>query len=472
MIETMRADGLCKRSGDVQIVDHMHFFLMRGEILGIIGLYDSGRSMLAKILSGIEKASAGEIFLEGRKIAIQDISHAHRLGIFCVRGKSTLIPDLTVVENMCLLSTDKANAWSFPNKQLAAHAKVLLSSMGMDVNPKTKCRDLPINLQHQIEICRAFFCGAKALILDDITNTYTQEEQAQLGAMLMRLRKQGLSIILTGSRAEQMVSVCDRILTMRRGRDSGHFFRDAFSVSVIEKSLTGEETAVSAPVQMGEVEEPVLTLSHVYSRNLKDFCVSVYPGEVVGFVERRGRIAAEVADLFNGSSPPLSGSIAICGKTYAQEKQMLWALRHCIGYIEHYKRGIFPALSVQENMTVVSLDNYARGIHISRRLERFAVTECLRPFDIPDSILDMRMSKQNNLMQMKASLYRWMLKNVRVLVMNDIYSGTDILMRNSTDEFIHQAQQRGIGIIIVSSNEMDLRRVCTRVHEIRDGRMV
>jgi len=472
MIETMRVDALCKRSGEALIVDNMHFFLMRGEILGIIGLYDSGRSMLSKILSGIEQASSGEIFLEGRKVDIQDIRQAHQLGIFCVRSKSTLIPDLTVVENMCLLSPGRANAWSFPDKQLAARAKALLEAMHIDVNPRTKCRDLPLNVLHQIEICRAYFCSAKALILDDIANTYTQEEQDALSSMLLWLRRHDLSIILTGSRAEPMVAICDRIVTMRRGRDAGHFFRDAFSVSVIEKGLTGEEKAARAPLAQVDRSAPVFVCESVCSRSLKEFTISVYPGDVIGFVGRRGRIASDVADLFNGRNPPVSGSVSIEGKTYTQDKQMLWALRHCVGYMEHYKRGIFPKLSVEENMTVVSLDNYARGIHISRRLERFAVTEYLRPFCIPESALKKRMSTQNSLLQMNASLYRWMLKNVKVLMMNDVFSGTDILMRNSTDDFIRHAQGRGMGILIVSSSEADLRRVCTQMYEIRDGRLM
>ena len=117
MIETMRVDGLCKRNLETLIVDHMHFFLMRGEILGIIGLYDSGRSMLAKILAGIEIASEGEICLEGKPVSIQDVRHAHQLGIFCVRAKSTLIPDLTVIENMCLLHTDAGNRWQNGRKR-------------------------------------------------------------------------------------------------------------------------------------------------------------------------------------------------------------------------------------------------------------------------------------------------------------------------------------------------------------------
>ena len=472
MIETMRVDGLCKRNLETLIVDHMHFFLMKGEILGIIGLYDSGRSMLAKILAGIETASEGEICLEGKPVSIQDVRHAHQLGIFCVRAKSTLIPDLTVIENMCLLHTDAGNRFSFPNKNLAERAKALLLSMGIDINPKEKCRVLPLNIQHQIEICRAFFCGAKALILDDITNTYTLEEQEELSAMLLRLQRYGLSMILTGSRAEQMVSVCDRIITMRRGRDAGHFFKDEFSVSVIEKSLTGEEKTVYEPMEAMDWSAPVFSCRDVCSKSLQDFSIAVYPGEVVGFVGRRGRIASDVAGLFNGSNPAVCGSVTIEGKEYTQEKQMNWAMSRCVGYIEHYKNGIFPKLSVQENMTVVSLDNYARGIHISRRLERFAVTEYLGPFGIPESVLEKRMSTQNSLLQMNASLYRWMLKNVKVLVMNDVFSGTDILMRNSTDQFIRQAQKKGIGIIIVSSSEADLRRVCTRIHEIRDGRIV
>jgi len=472
MIETMRVEGLCKSVGGVMVVDRMHFYLMQGEILGIIGLYDSGRSTLAKVLGGIVPATSGTIFLEGKPVIIADIAGAHRQGIFCVRNKSTLIPDLTVIENMCLLSVGAANMMHFPDRKLEAKAKVLLEAMGIDVNPRTMCRELSLPVRHQIEICRAFFCNAKALVIDDIANTYAQREQDELSRLLLWIKRKGMSVILTGSRAEQMVTVCDRIVTMRRGRESGLYFREEFSVSTIEKALLGEERKKARPMVRVDHSAPVLRMSGVASEELKDISFSLYPGEVVGFADRRGRMAGAIVDLFNGKKAPVKGIVELNGEVYTQEKSIESAFKNHIGYMEYYKNGIFPRLSLLENMTIASLENYSSGVHISNRLERFAVREYFKSNEVFHERLDDPMSSYNSLIQMNVSLHRWMLKKVRILVMNDVFSGTDILMRNSLDEFIRLAQEKGMGIVLISTDIADLRRVCTRICVIHEGTIV
>ncbi len=472
MFEVLRTEKLCKRSGDAMLVDQMHLYVMKGEILGIIGLYDSGRSALAKVLAGIWPATSGEIYVEGKRVEIRKIHEAHASGIFCVRNQTTLIPDLTVMENMCLLNTGVSNNLCFPDQTVVDKAKKLLEIMDIHVNLRAKCRDLSSFDLHRIEICRAFFCCVKVLIIDDIFSRYTQREQECMQKLLHGLKGHDVAIVLMGSRAEQLVPVCDRIIMMRNGRDVGMYFKGEFSVPVIERALTGQENSekVMHVVPYGGV--PVFSAEKIVSRTLTDFSLSIYPGEVAGIVDIQDRIAEDVAGLFNENEPPVSGKVTIDGKAYEDAKSIQWAFRNCIGYVDSYKKSIFPQLTFLENLTIASLENYSKGFHISKRLERFAASEYLKNFGVSQSILEERISSQNRLLQMKAALHRWMLKNVKVLVMNDVFDQTDIVMRNCIDEFIRFAQQKGMGIILLSANNADLRRVCTTKYELREGEIV
>ena len=471
MHEVLRAEKLSKRNGDVMLIDRMHLYLMRGEILGVIGLYDSGRSALAKVLSGIWSTSSGEIYVEEKRVEIREIRQAHQCGIFCVRNKTTLIPDLTVIENMCLLNTDISNKVCFPDKHVVEKAEMLLEIMDIHVDIKARCGELSLFDLHRIEICRAFFCCAKVLIIDDISSRYTQSEQGHMEDLLYWIKQHGVAIILMGSRAEQLVPVCDRIVMMRNGRDVGMYFKGEFSVQLIERALTGEESAGGALCTVRTGTEPVFVAERIASRNVKDFSLTIYPGEVAGIVDVQDRIADDIAKLFSGDESPISGTITINGECYKDVKSVQWAFRNCIGYLAPYQKSIFPQLTFLENLTIASLDNYSKGFHISKRLESFAAAEYLKKFDVSKEILGERMSSQNRLIQMKAALHRWMLKDVKVLVMNDVFDQTDIVMRNCIDEFIRFAQQKGMGIILLSANNADFRRVCTTIYEFRDGRI-
>lgn len=466
MIEALRVNDLTGKGNGIAFVNHLNFFLMEGEILGITGLHDSGRSTLVNMLCGMVSPSQGEILLAGKGIRLDSIEQAQKMGVFCIRNTATLIPDLSVVENMCLLLPGIRNTMFFPNRRLQSAVCDLLKAMKVDVDVRAKCYSLPVAQLHLVEICRAFFCGARVLILHDIMQSYTQEEERQLYSLLCTLRQRGVAILLTGSRPEQMIGICDRIVTMRQGRASGIFFRDEFRLTDIEKMLMGKEPAKRPDLRGRETSDIVLEAGQLSCESMKAISLDVYSGEIVGLYDAKKTQGAAFMQMLAGRKAIESGVLRVNSQRFGAEQRVHLTQQNQAGYISNYWKDIFPQLTVGENISIAALGQYAHGIHIRKNFEKFAIRECAQTIGIPQEALDKRMYTQGSQMQLEVTLCRWLLTGIRLLVINDLFLGTDIRMKDSIRVFMDIMRARGIGVLIYSSDISSLRDVCDRLIEL------
>ena len=463
MQEALRVDNLMQTNEGAAFLNKMHFSLMKGEVLGIIGLHDSGRSTLVNILCGRLPATGGSIYLEGNQVELHSISQAQERGVMCIREKSTLIPDLSLLENMCLLTQSRMNSFHFPDRNVINSIKFLLKELNIDVDMNCSCRILSLQMRHKLEIVRAFMNGAKVLILHDIMQSYNQEEENDLKDLLQWLRKHNIGVMITGSRPEQMIPVCDRIVVTRAGRDVGLFFRDEFSVEKIEKSLMGTNKEIGVPTQSFCERVLLLRAENICNSQLDEISFEVCEGEIVGFVGKNRSSARGIADLFNGSDPHTKGILTINGKEFPPGRKVVLDQSCRAGYVGEYKKCIFPDLSLKDNLAIASLPLFSKGPTISKNIENVAVSEFSKEYGIDEADLPKRITSFGSFYQMKVCYYRWLLANVRILVLDDVFQGTDVLMRNSLNEFFRLAQKRKMAILLVSSNYSALREVSTRL---------
>lgn len=463
MHEVLRVENLMQTSENGAFLNKLHFVLMKGEILGIIGLHDSGRSTLVNILSGRLPASSGNIYIDGKIEELHTIQQAQNKGIFCIREETALFPDLSLIENMCLISPGISNSFFFPGREMRNDVKFLLEALQLGFDLKDSCKSLSLSDQHRLEIIRAYLNGAKVVILHDIMQSYNEREERELLELLRWLKMHEIGIIITGSRPEQMTFVCDRIVVTRAGRDVGLFFKEEFSVDKIERTLIGPKSSSEMAETSLQHGEPLLSAKNISNSKLKDFSFEIFAGEIVGFVDKHNAVARCIADLFNGIDPHTSGSIVVNEKEFIAGTKVVLDQSCRGGYVSDYKKCIFPGLSLEENLAIASLPLFSRGPFLSKNLEKVAVSEFIKEYGIDEKDLKQKISHFSSFFQMKICYYRWLLANVRVLVLDDVFLGTDVLMRNSLNEFFSLAKKKKMAIVIVSSNYSALKEVCTRI---------
>lgn len=471
--EKLRVEKLFCTKHNTKILNGMQFCLYRSEILGLAGLNGSGRSTLANILSGVQPFDSGAILVDGRRERIGDVEHAQKLGIFCVRHRTTLIPELSLSDNMCVMRWELKNALHFPAKNLQRMARVVLNDLQAEIPPDEPVRRLSLAQSHRVEICRAFFCGAKVLILDDILLSYTEEEERLLEELLQRLQKLGVSVIFIDSRPEPLCRVCTRIVAMEHGRNIGVFYRDDFSAETIRKVLAGASFQVRRLQRDAGAPRPVcLRAEGVCTDILNDVDFTVCAGETVGFIPENTKFASGIVELLCGRAPLKSGRLSLNGSPLAVGGGTAAMVRQGVFFLEYYKNCIFPQLTVQDNLTIAALGQLSSGPTIRRRMERFVWNENAKMLEIPEEIMDVPMRKADNLTQMKVALYKLLLAAPKVILLNNVFSGTDVLLYNCICDFIAEAERRGIAIVYTAPVDDNVYEVCGRVYRLKDGRTV
>lgn len=473
LTERLRVEKLFCTKHNTRILNGMQFCLYQSEILGLAGLNGSGRSTLANILSGLQSFDSGAVFVEGRRERIVDVERAQRLGIFCVRHKTTLIPELPLLDNMCLVHREPGNALYFPAKSLRRMAKIILDEMQTGISCDESAKRLSLAQSHRMEICRAFFCGAKVLILDDILLGYTEQEEHQLGELLQRLQKRGVSVIFIDSRPEPLCRVCTRIIAMEHGRNVGVFYKDDFNAETIRKVLAGASFQVR---QLQRDENAFWTVclraEGVCTDGLNGVDFVVNAGETVGFIPENTKFASGIVELLSGRASVKNGKLTLYGKPLATGGGPAAMVQQGVFFLEYYKNCIFPQLSVRENLTIAALGQLSKGPTIRKQMERFVWKENVKKLDIADELMDRPIRKVDNLTQMKVALYKLLLASPKVIVLNNVFSGTDVLLYNCICDFIAEAERRGIAIVYTAPVDDNVYEVCSRVYRLQDGRTI
>lgn len=465
--EVLRIEKLKKHINGISKLNGFDLAVYKGEIIGIAGLNGSGRSTLANILSGSIEFEQGEIFFDEQCIHIKSIHHAQVLGIFCIRFKHTLIGALGIIENMCLIKRGQGNGLLYPNKTHYKVAGNCLSELGISVDIGTKVDALTLAEKHMIEIGRAYYTGASMLILDDIGRDYSKVEYFKLEKLLNILRSKGVTVLLIESRHQHLIAVSDRIIVIKNGVDAANLYSNEFEMSRIHRIMVGREVHIEPNRRqlVGNVEkEKIFSAIDISTENLKNLNFFVRKGEVVGFVDKENMTCSDIVSLLCGDTDLLGGKVILHGEEITMTGGRKVMVNHGVGYIEYYKKNLFSKLSVMENITITGLDNFKRTIGINKRLNKFIVSEYAQSLGLTAADFKKPVNKVDNRTKMNIILYKWLISKAKLIVMDNVFSGTDVVLHNCIYEFFKVARKNNVGIIYTSPNVQEVMALCDRVY--------
>jgi ABC-type sugar transport system ATPase subunit len=471
------ASGIAKSFGSTRALRDGNLVLNAGEVHALMGENGAGKSTLVKILVGALAPDAGEIRLHGRKLRPGRVAEAVAAGLVPVYQHLTLLPHLSVRENLLAFDIAAGSGWRpTPAGRDAGRVDAILAAVGLALDPETPVASLSIGEQQLVEIARGLARDCQVLILDEPTATLNRREVDQLFAALRRICEQGRAVLFISHRLDEISAIADRVTVFRDGvatiRGAA---RGSFTMADIVTAMIGR-TVAAGNVQL-PVPGPVLL--RLRDAHMGDAFAGVefdlHAGEILGLVGLVGSGALEIGQALAGALPLTTGSIEFAGRTLISLEGRRAALRAGVGLVpaDREAEGMFATLPVADNALASAFPQLswlgwlraAAGRALLRPwIERLA----LSPPEPERNIGSLSGGNQQKVLVIRALIAEGM----RLLIALEPTRGVDIGAREIIHQAIADAARAGLGVIVLSSDLEELLLLCHRVIVIRDGRVV
>src|SRR5579883_1859459 len=285
-VPLFRMEGVSKRYGGVRALEKADLTVEAGQIHAILGENGAGKSTLIKIMAGVVEPDEGRMLLEGREVAFASPSAANQSGIICIFQELSLIPDLSVADNIVIANPPRRLGLIDRRQQRRIAEEALARAGAADIHPLAPVKDLPLSRRQMVEIAKALARKPRILILDEATSALTAADVAKILEVLKRLRGEGLALLYISHRMHEIAEIADECTVFRNGRNVATYRAGTKSDSEVVEMMIGREYSHVFPPKPPAVasrEPPVLEVRDLtWTDRLKDISLSARPGEVVG----------------------------------------------------------------------------------------------------------------------------------------------------------------------------------------------
>ena len=471
--------NIFKSFNGITVLNDVDFELLNGEIHALMGGNGAGKSTLMKILEGVYTPDNGQIEINGQPTQIPDPQMAKSLGIGMVFQEFSLIPTLTVAQNIFLTNEPKSNLgfFSFINDREAERlAAELFADLGVSINPQAKVSQLSTGYWQLTEIAKALSQNARILILDEPTAALTVSETQSLFELIDRLKSKGISIIYISHRMEEVFQIADRITVLRDGHHVITSKAADMNMGTLVEHIVGRKIGQGYTWQEREVDRsqtPLLAVNRLRSGSrVQDVSFELHKGEILGVAGLMGSGRTELLQALFGIDHFDASELKLNGRPI-KIRHTQDALRQGICLIPEDRRaqGLVLDHTVKENFLLPLLKNLNNiGIINDRRGESLA-DDFVDQLEIKtDSIHKIvRLLSGGN--QQKVVIAKWLASDPAILLMDEPTAGVDIGAKTEILDVIRNLAEAGKGIIVVSSEFTELLAVADRILIMRNGKV-
>jgi ABC-type sugar transport system ATPase subunit len=443
-----------------------------GQIHAVCGENGAGKSTLMHVLAGAYRPDAGRILYEGKPVELESQHQANTLGIAIVYQERSLVPGLTVGENIFAGRQPRRFAGLVDWRAVERGARETLAQLGLDIDPRRLVGELPAAVQQMVEIAKALSVKPRVLILDEPTATVTQRESEALFALLRRLRARGLAILYISHRLAEIFQIADRVTVLKDGAHMGTEDVARVDERWLIRRMVGRELYVTrAPAP--EPGERILEVEGLSDGDrVHDVSFHLRAGEILGFSGLVGAGRTEVFKTLFGITRRRAGRVRLFGReVHVQSPRDAIALG--MGYLpeDRKEQGLFLEMAVSDNVVAAALDRCRRFIELDRRKvarfsEEFRARLAIATPSIEQKVLNLSGGNQQ-----KVVLAKWLLVNPRILVVDEPTRGVDVGAKLEIYSVLRRLREEGTSIVVISSDLPEILSIADRIYVMCEGRI-
>lgn len=464
----------------VKALDHAQLKLKPGTVHALMGENGAGKSTLMKCMFGIYKMDEGEILYEGQKVQIDNPLAALKLGIAMVHQELQPIPERSVAENIFVGRYPMKKALGFI--PMVDHAKMysetdrVLKEVRMSFDPKQKLGSLSVSQMQSVEIAKAVSNDCKVLILDEPTSSLTSHEVDALFRIIEDLKAKNVAIVYISHKMDEILRISDEVTIMRDGKYIGTWEAKELTTDKIISQMVGRELTNLYPERFntpGDVVFEVKNFTSIHSRSFRDVSFTLRKGEILGVGGLVGAQRTELMEGIFGIRALKSGSVYHNGKQIHINRPRD-AIKKSIALLTEDRRatGILGVLSVEDNVSIASLDQYLlMKIMLDQRKIDALVTENIHKLSIKTPSTKTKIQSLSGGNQQKVLISRWLANNPDILILDEPTRGIDVGAKYEIYCIIAELAKQGKSIIMISSEMGELIGMSDRIMVMCDGRV-
>jgi ribose transport system ATP-binding protein len=470
-------EHVSKRYGGVHALTDVTFSCARGTIHAILGENGAGKSTLIKIISGVVQPDDGLMRFEGRPVVFPDPASANRAGVVCIFQELSLMPDLTVAENITLSSPPR-RLGLIDGRGQRRRAEELLARIGCeDINPSRRVSDLSLSRRQMVEIAKALGRDPKLLILDEATSALTAADVERVYRMLFELRTQGLGILYISHRMHEIEALAETCSVFRNGRHIETFAKGTRTPDEIVELMIGREIESQFPPKPQRPRpRPLLKIRGLaWENRLTGVDLEAGRGEIVGLGGLDGQGQKELLLALFGVLKDMRGTVEVGGSP-SRPGSPRAAKRGPFAFAlipeDRKSEGLILPLSIADNLLIASLDRLSNGPFLDRDRAVRAVNEAVKRLNIKVGDSADPVSTLSGGNQQKVVIAKWLMTNPGIILLNDPTRGIDVGTKQEIYRLLRELADHGACILFYSTDYEELIGCCDRVAVMYGGSVV
>ena len=448
-----------KRFGDVQVLKKVDMEVACGEVHALMGENGAGKSTLIKILTGVYPKDGGSITFSGKACEINSRSDAQKLGIGVIYQELSLIPTLSVMQNV-MLGKEKSGCGFLKIREMKKKVSDLIEYYDFNLQPDAIVETLSIAQRQTVEILKALSEDSSLIIMDEPTASLSSKESEALFGIINQLREKGVSILYISHRLEEVFRLADRLTVLRDGR------------KVVIKMMIGKELSeatASRCLHRSEMESVLEVRSLSRKGTFSDISFTLHRGEILGIGGLVGAGRTEVLRCIFGADSYDGGEILFQGKKLPCHVSETIAKGFGLVPEDRRNQGFIPLLSIERNIAVPNYDFLSKASNVNRAEEKKIGIDAVGKLDIRPADSQLPVGNLSGGNQQKVVIGKWLARDLRVLLIDEPTAGIDIGAKDEIYKILDNLAEQGVSILLVSSDLQELLRVSHRILVFRKG---
>lgn len=469
----LEISNIKKNFGGVKALKGVSTKFYKGEIHGLVGENGAGKSTLMKIISGVYKPTAGEIFLAGKNVKFETPTEAYKAGIRIVYQELSLINSLTIAENVFIHDLGDGKIFKIiKRKELERKAENILREWGIEIKASKKINNVSIGIRQLIEIARELVAGGKIIILDEPTSSLTNKEIDHLFKVVRILNEKDFILVFISHRLDEIIDLADRITVLRDGEVVANSLVRDLTFKQICKSIAGEDINSLYPKIKTEIGKKVIETKNFSGEGFKNISIEVRKGEIVGLI---GLVGAGRSELLRGifGLDKHKGDLYIEGVKVKLRTTGAAIRKGVVLLSENRTEEVFPNLVVSKNIIVNKIKNAVKYGFLNSKLLAQISKKMVKKLNITTyDPMKQVISELSGGSQQKVIFARLLLLNKKVLLLDEPTKGIDVLAKAEIHKIIGEYVKDGGAVLVASSELNEIIGICDRAYILHEGELV